>query len=607
MIFLAYPGLNGQTSFLSTSINSGSPLTSAEDSILTKIQNSQVYSDIYFVNLQSLALSQVDGRITINLPGNTCGDITYYAKTVEYESENDYFWYGTIELPEGDEEEDCSEGDFIITSTIHGKRGQVTIDDNSFELISLSKTTYILGKIDNDNYDCSYRYLKSSMSTQLENSPVETRNNEVCNVVKYLVLYTQRAINYEGSTGNILLNAESSINLTNEILNNSDVKENELKIELVAVQPLEGFSETSDIDADLDSLINNEQANILRDSFNADIVVLFVNRTYIEDGYLYYGAAYRGPNIDSAFAIVHVQTSTSKHTFPHEIGHLFGANHEPAETTNYTGFAHGYSFKTGFLFFTKTHVTTMHSIKGNQIKHYSNPDVKYKRKKTGVKDNNDNARQIRNTACTVAQFRQPKETFYVRIVGDKYVCPCRLAYFEAVFTNGPSGEFYNYQWYSSLDGINWTTLYNTTPYLSINASCTEGKRLFIKVEVSSSGGKFGSDITSIEAASEWPRQDAPCPLFLKENTKLVKENDILSVSPNPTIGASTISFTVKDSNLYTINIYDINGRFVKSIINKDYLQAGNHQFRVEMKREGVYFIISSDNNGNLNTIKLLIL
>ncbi len=609
MIFLAYPGLNGQTSFLSTSINSGSPLTSAEDSILTKIQNSQVYSDIYFVNLQSLALSQVDGRITIQLPDSDCGDLIYYAKTVEYQNEGDYSWYGRLESTADEEDTYCQDGDLMLISSEDGKIGHITIDDKTYELRELSENTFILGKVDNSiftEWECATGLLDTTSTNFIEDdSPAEQRSMINCNRVRCLVLFTQNALEAEGSINNIRSRAREGIFQTNTILRNSDVRYEELVIEIAGIEQI-NFTET-DIDSDISAILQDPEAIDLRKTNEADIVVLLTNGEYTKAN----GVAWFGPKKDSAYAIVETLTSTSTYTFAHEVGHLFGANHEQ-QTIDDKGFNHGYWFrKGGFLGYgSKIYYTVMHMpldlSNATRIMHFSNPDVKFKKKKTGLKDHNDNARQLRNTACIVAQFEDSVIPFHVRIDGSEFMCPCQLVNFQSIIMGGTAGAVYQYKWYSSSDGINWSTLYNTNPNLSINAPCTEGERLFVKVEVSSSFGGTTSGIKVIEAANEWPRQEAPCAIYMPDyESNKIDLNTVFSIVPNPSTSNSKISYTTSESGINSIFVYNVNGQKVKTILNNKHLSAGNYEFNINMNESGVYFIQSIDPNGNSKTLKYL--
>jgi hypothetical protein len=73
-------------------------------------------------------------------------------------------------------------------------------------------------------------------------------------------------------------------------------------------------------------------------------------------------------------------------------------------------------------------------------------------------------------------------------------------------------------------------------------------------------------------------------------------NTSLTVFPNPFSNSSTISFTLSQSQKVLINIYDVNGRMLKTLANEQ-MQPGLHQLTWDAKDEegnnisaGIYFL-----------------
>ncbi|MBL7774482.1 MAG: hypothetical protein JNK89_00680, partial [Saprospiraceae bacterium] len=183
-------------------------------------------------------------------------------------------------------------------------------------------------------------------------------------------------------------------------------------------------SGTTDLNT-LRSWSSNERA-----ANQADLVVLLTG-----DKLDYAGGVASGgdPDFDGAFAIVEADDFFLEGAFPHELGHLFGCRHNWPATfgdNEDSTCAHAYRNLT-IINFPPPNYSTINSwrtIVGvplsvepgalfqyegqtyrwyeNWILHYSNPDVDYYGVPTGVTGANpaNNAQQIRNSACAIADY-----------------------------------------------------------------------------------------------------------------------------------------------------------------------------------------------------------
>ena len=218
-----------------------------------------------------------------------------------------------------------------------------------------------------------------------------------------------------------------------------------MRLILAGVEELMGFVESKSIDVDLKRLRNFPAAQQARDRAEDDVVVLLTNGNYREAWSVVPGEnLFIGPQEAYAYAIVETRAANSQYTFAHEIGHLFGGGHENDPRK---GIPHAHKFRTGRFIpciFGKKRRTILATVfaGGVRILHYSNPEVWFDGKRTGVHGRSDNAAQIRNTACVVAQFRYTIEPFEVTIIGDRYGCPCEDVTLEAVITGGTAGATY---------------------------------------------------------------------------------------------------------------------------------------------------------------------
>lgn len=597
--------LFGQELLIEESLQPFNELSFSENEMLTKIQAQGMYTDYYLVEFGALADLQEDGRITINLPDDNCGDLIYKAKSVDYESEQDYTWYGVLETAIEDNGCHCRLGGITLISSEHGKIGHIMVDSKTYELMQLGENKYLLGKLDASKFtesECAVTNDAPIKSSGIDQK-VKPRSSGWCEV-RCLVLYTAAALDAEGNVAAINNRVNLAITQTNQALINSNLYPCQVSIELAGVQAYNAFEEESNfIGFDFQRFIDDEMddVNQLRDFFEADIVVLLTDGEYGN----VLGIAAIGPDETRPLAFVQTGAATTgRFTFAHEVAHLFGAGHDNDQRP---GIPHGHNFKTGDFFpclFGTRQRTIMNLLgfEGARIQHFSNPDVKFDGEKTGKDGTRDNAQQIANEACIVGQYEESVEPFIVYLGGDQFMCPCKGASLEATVIGGTVGATFDYDWFISNDGINWAPL---LPYSGSNAivsvPCTEGDGVFVRVEVEGSDGNTGSSTTFVEAATEWPGQEAPCLQFTGNGGA----GQTLALSPNPSEGQSEAILQVYKESAYSITLNDTHGGIVKVLAHNQVLAAGTHHFPFDIPRNGLFFIHCVDQQGNQIIEKLL--
>ena len=64
-----------------------------------------------------------------------------------------------------------------------------------------------------------------------------------------------------------------------------------------------------------------------------------------------------------------------------------------------------------------------------------------------------------------------------------------------------------------------------------------------------------------------------------------------NVYPNPFNPSTRIEFAIPEDSKVSLEVYDINGRFISSLVERD-MQAGYHQvvWNASDKSSGVYFV-----------------
>jgi len=482
-----------------------SDFTLTEASVRSKIVATQNY-DLYFhMNFGPLATTQSNGEIWVQVPGQACSPVKFRARDVEYESESQYYWYGTIDPQDTCE---CSSGYLMLSSGDFGRMGQMSIGEDLYDLIPLSAARYILARYDNERpgavEQCTLTGADNdSISTE---TGVNDRNTMNCDV-RCLILYTPAALAAAPNLGGI---ANFSINQINAAFKNSAITPSQAKIVLAGVLPF-NFTEGDDIFQDARTINNtNSGTSSLRSLAGADIVVLFTNGTDGNYPNIAGATSGFGPNTAFTHAIVQVNRAIgSTYTFSHEVAHLFGARHDIADDPT-PGIAHGWGFRgcCGKL------STIMHSNARNRKKilHYSNPSVLYCSEPTGEASEANNAAVIRAASCTIANFTPTTSGLTARFVGyhDVYACTCDNTYTVEVEVQGGSTGPYTFEWSISDDGINWVSYPGSENYVHVPVPCNVGDRIFVRAVITSSDNQTVTVSRVIEAAYEWPGQEAPC-------------------------------------------------------------------------------------------------
>ena len=135
-----------------------------------------------------------------------------------------------------------------------------------------------------------------------------------------------------------------------------------------------------------------------RNSITADVNVLITtNTTYCGLGYLNSTAA-------TAFSVTSYSCMTGYYSFAHEIGHNFGARHDPATdpSTTPVAYAHGYRSPTNAW---RTIMAYNCSPSCPRINYWSNPAKTYGGQAMGTAATSNNTRQLNERVATVAAFR----------------------------------------------------------------------------------------------------------------------------------------------------------------------------------------------------------
>ena len=145
-----------------------------------------------------------------------------------------------------------------------------------------------------------------------------------------------------------------------------------------------------------------DRVQALRDDDQADVVVLF---TPLQDRC---GRADIKATAATAYAVVWC-ASPDRYTFAHEIGHIFGARHNPQQDPS----THPYPYGHGYLHDVAGTTDDWRTIMSYpcpdyscpRINYWSNPDKTYQGEPLGVPGISNNVRVLNERRATVAGFR----------------------------------------------------------------------------------------------------------------------------------------------------------------------------------------------------------
>jgi len=502
-------------------------------------------------------------------------------------SENEFSWIGK---PEGEEET----GEYVILEmTSIGLTGTIWYNSTLYSISPLDKKFYVLYQVDQSQFppenpdDCLCNEINTSLETFIPDTNLSSPSSQTIttsSIIIYdlLVAYTPAAKNAAGDINALINNAK---NQTNQVYSNSQTT---VRANLVYKMQV-SYTESS-MAIDLARLINPsdgymDNVHTYRNQYGADIVVLILG----SGGECGQAGAIKA-EAWNAFSVVRWNCATQRYTFAHEIGHLFGSEHELGfDDNDYVPYQYNHGVNHSVPAF-----QTIMAIKGEtsipRIPYLSTPNTQgyynggyYT---IGSIEWEDNTRVHNERAQTVANFRT---LFTVIITGPTRLDPGNVGTFTAN-PSGGSGSYTNYQWWYRNDEeiieeklvntvvplapppgtwiyLSQYTGYKTIPYgPSFNFS--------LKCKVTDSNGNSAEDIHSVIVA------------YLPKN--IGKKIETMSISPvprqiglfgnypNPFNSVTTISFGLPESEVVKLVIYSISGQKVKELLDSR-LSAGYYQ------------------------------
>jgi len=229
-----------------------------------------------------------------------------------------------------------------------------------------------------------------------------TTSGDLASQIQLMSLYTPEARDGAGGTAQIQVLIQGAVDAANTAFADSGM---EARFELVFVGEA-SYSDSLDMDADLDWLRSDSGVAALREQYAADMVSLVVDRA----AYCGIGYVMRNPGAnfaDWAFQVTHRACAVGNLSFAHEHGHNMGFEHDPANGANSGSASYDWSFGhfVNGSFRTVMAYSSECTLGCNRVARFSDPATTYSGYATGMSEERDNSRTGNSTASIVANFR----------------------------------------------------------------------------------------------------------------------------------------------------------------------------------------------------------
>ncbi len=560
-----------------------------------KIKQHKNYKSVKLVSIGDLPAIIKNNELSFTLPGKS-GRITALAKRVEATSKTEYLWEGELTNAEG----------YMMIMAKEGRVfGYINVGKEMFEIQDLGDGHNILVEIDRPQLKNKVCAVSSKGKPIDIDDPKGGFGRMVTTTrerVRVLILYNPDADN---AVANINDYASLAMQQTNSALNNSGISGN-LTFVLAGVEPWSHTYEPTNITNEKNALIASSHAELIRDQFEADVVVLLTDGNYDD-----FGDSVIGPIRRDAYAIVKVTAPSGRYTFAHEVGHLFGCQHDDASGI----IARGHSFKTGWWPFRTTRRTILNFAYAEdpKILHYSNPDVRYSNKPTGKSDRN-NARQLREQAATVAAFRATTPPFSVSFTSGRTLIG-EYDYGNQTYTVSASNgtQPYTYRWCLSSDGFNYSCDAITSNTSKTYNFVADGNTTRM-IKVTGYDAVGNSRVEYLHIYIEQPDNGEPLSVdgsgggFEFEDNKLInEENSLIVLYPNPSNNQINLKLqSTKEQSIIEYSMVNLNG---EQVVSGQFLKesTSNQNLEIDVSKIPLGQYILHVQSGAINVTKHIII
>ena len=353
------------------------PSSKIEKSSIAAVRESEIsFNSLSFRNAETLEIPLFDNK-------------NYSAKHFQTETRatDDYTWRGKIS-------EGKFEGDVILTFKKGYVAGIIYAPMNQvYEIVPKFDKQILIELNQNLFPECAGDVKGENSKPKAENAIAMTDSGDRIDV---LVLYTTPVKTTLGGDAQAQTLAQSAIDTTNTTYINSKIRQ---RVRLVNAQET-AISETGSLGSELPVLRNDATVAGLREQYKADLVAMISNSSdNCGIGYLM-GSA----NPLNGFTVTSRTCAVGNLSFPHELGHNIGSQHNPENGSGAT-YPYGYGHYVDGIFRTVMSYVDPCPNGCTRRPYFSNPEVLFNGLPTGIDNARDNARSINNTADTIANYR----------------------------------------------------------------------------------------------------------------------------------------------------------------------------------------------------------
>ena len=353
------------------------PSAKTEKSSLASVRESEIaFESLSLIQAETLEIPLFDGK-------------TYSAKRFQTETRagDDYTWRGRIT-------EGKFEGDVILTFKNGYVAGIIYAPLNAvYEIIPKGEKQILIELNQNLFPECGGDLKGEQSKPKTETVLATTDSGDRIDV---LVLYTTPVKNSLGGDAQAQVFAQSAIDTTNTTYINSKIRQ---RVRLANAQET-AIAETGSLGTELPVVRNDATTAALRDQYKADLVAMISNSSdNCGIGYLM-GSA----NPLNGFTVTSRTCAVGNLSFPHELGHNMGSQHNPENGSNPT-YPYGFGHYVNGVFRTVMSYVDPCTSGCTRRPYFSNPEILFSGYPTGIDNARDNARSINNTADTIANYR----------------------------------------------------------------------------------------------------------------------------------------------------------------------------------------------------------
>ena len=303
-------------------------------------------------------------------------------------------------------------GDVVLSVHKNAMAGSIHAPSGTYTIVPQADGAHVLLEVDQsafpaDDHDTQIppASFGSADARQPESPQIDNGSQ-----IDVLMVYSDDVRAFLGGTAQAIAFAQQAITITNTVYQNSAIAP---RLRLVHTMEL-NYTEAGNSSNDLNFIRSHQGVGIARDLYKADAVGFLVEFSTNACGiaYLMTNTSHSDAFAPNAYSVSVRSCAVSNFTFPHELGHNQGSNHNPENAGTLPSdavfpYAFGHYVNGGASPFRTVMSTTTNGICGScpRIPYLSNPSVNYSGQPTGITDQRDNARSINNTALVFSRFR----------------------------------------------------------------------------------------------------------------------------------------------------------------------------------------------------------